>query len=108
VPVVICDSPLTFERSYTRLREIAGETGAKLFIIESTCSDEQAWLERIEARKMLNLPIHHQTDWQEFQSYRYWASATSAYPIHDPHLIVDTAQPLSELLREITAWLARR
>jgi len=58
---VICDSPLTFERSYTRLREIAGETGAKLFIVESTCSDEQAWLERIEARKMLSLPAHHQT-----------------------------------------------
>lgn len=105
---VICDSPLTFERSYTRLREIAGATGAKLFIVESTCSDEQAWLERIEARKMLSLPAHHQTDWKELQSYRQWASTTSAYPIHDPHLIVDTTQPLSELLREITAWLTQR
>jgi predicted kinase len=103
---VICDSPLTFERGYTRLREIAGETGATLFIVESTCSDEQVWLERIEARKTLSLPTHHQTDWQEFQSHRQWASATSAYSIHDLHLIVDTAQPLLELLSKITNWLS--
>lgn len=103
----ICDSPLTFENSYMQLRKIAAESNARLLIIESICTDEAIWQERIEARKALGLPAHHQTDWLEFQVYREWASIQAAYPIDGPRLIVDTLCSLSELLSEITAWLAK-
>ncbi|MEO7021284.1 MAG: ATP-binding protein [Ktedonobacteraceae bacterium] len=103
---VICDSPLTFERSYRQLRKIVAETNAILLIIESRCADEHVWQERIDARKALNLPGHHQTDWQAFQTYRQSMSVQASYAITDPHFIVDTLRPLPELLSEIRHWLA--
>lgn len=102
---VICDSPLTFERSYHQLRSIAAETGATLLLIETRCADERVWQERIDARKTLGLPGHHQTDWLAFQASRQEMERAS-YPIVDPFLSVDTLLPLPELLDEITHWLA--
>lgn len=77
-----------------------------LLIIESRCADEHVWQERIDARKALNLPGHHQTDWQAFQTYRQSMSVQASYAITDPHFIVDTLRPLPELLSEIRHWLA--
>lgn len=101
---VICDSPLTFEHGYMKLREIAAETSAILLIIEPTLTDEQIWRERIEARKVLGLPVHHQTDWEVFQNYRR-SVASLVYPLHDPHLIVNTTRPQAVVLKEIMNWL---
>jgi predicted kinase len=102
---VICDSPLNFPVSYEKARSIAEETGATLAIIECRCSDPQAWQRRIDARKALHLPSHHQTDWQAFQAILPQMQATASYPIIDPHLIVDTARPLAEVVDEIVGWL---
>lgn len=103
---VICDCPLTFERSYTRLRKIAANTNVTLLLIETHCTDERVWRERIEARKALHLPAHHQTDWQAFQAYRQAMSMQASYSISDPLLTVDTLRALPELLSEITRWIA--
>src|SRR5690242_8844563 len=67
---VICDSPLTFRISYEKAQSIATETHAALVIIECLCSDEQEWSRRINGRKQLHLPAHHQTDWDTFQMDR--------------------------------------
>jgi predicted kinase len=105
---VICDSPLNFPVSYEKARSIANETGAMLAIIECRCSDPQEWQRRINARKALHLPSHHQTDWQALKAILPQMCATASYPITDPHLIVDTARPLAEVVDEIVGWLERQ
>ena len=104
---VICDSPLNFPVSYEKARAIASETGATLAIIECRCSDLQAWQRRIDARKALHLPAHHQTDWQALQAHLPAMRATASYPISDLHLVVDTVRPLAETVDEIVAWLGQ-
>src|SRR5690348_15205148 len=67
---VICDSPLAYNISYNKARLIAAETCASLVIVECICSDEQEWSRRINGRKQLQLPAHHQVDWDAFQQVR--------------------------------------
>lgn len=103
----ICDSPLTFDTLYDRARRIAAETNASLAIIECRCPDDREARRRIEARKNLALPAHHQTDWERFLAYRDAVLAQTQYPITDPHLVVDTSRPLQATLDETIAWLER-
>ncbi len=103
----ICDSPLTFRSLYDQARQLAAHTGATLAIIECYCADETAWSQRINARKALALPAHHQTDWAAFQVYRRQVEAQTQYAIADPHLLVDTTQPLSYIIAEVLSWLAQ-
>ncbi|HZO72053.1 MAG TPA: ATP-binding protein [Ktedonobacteraceae bacterium] len=63
---VICDSPLTGIVSYERAKCTAAETHASLVIVECICSDESLWQQRIDGRKTLQLPAHHQTDWHAY------------------------------------------
>jgi predicted kinase len=105
---VICDSPLAYRISYAKVQQIAAETHARLAIIECYCSDEQEWRRRINARKLLKLPAHHQTDWMNMQAYVARVREESAYPISEPYLRVDTIRPLEELVDEVLGWLETR
>jgi predicted kinase len=102
---VICDSPLTFSISYKKAQSVAAETHAFLAIVECICSDEQKWSQRINGRKHLQLPAHHQTDWDIFQMNRAKMESEMNYPIDDPRIIVDTARPVDEIASEIIQWL---
>jgi predicted kinase len=102
---VICDSPLTGNISYEHAQRIATETHASLAILECICSDESLWKQRIDGRKALQLPVHHQTDWDTFQIFLRQPSLQEMYSIAHPHLIVDTALPLHECLTLVSAWL---
>ena len=102
---VIADSPLTFSMAYEKARAIARETKAALAVIECHCSDEQIWRQRINARKEMHLPAHHQTDWDMFLGNRQRMLAEMGYAITDLHLVVDTVGPLSEIITEIMTWL---
>ena len=102
---VICDSPLTLSMSYENARRVAAETHASLVIVECICSDEQAWSQRINWRKQLQLPAHHLIDWDIFQTSRAKVESVMNYPISDPRIIVDTVRPLDETVHEIIAWL---
>ncbi len=62
---VICDSPLTGSISYERVEGIVAETHACLAVLECFCSDESLWRQRITGRKALQLPAHHQTNWEK-------------------------------------------
>lgn len=104
---VICDSPLSFCTIYERAERIADETGARLAIVECVCPDEDEWRRRIESRKVLCLPSHHQTDWASFQVARQVAARHMVYPIGAPYLAVDTTQPLHELVDRVAGWLER-
>lgn len=104
---VICDSPLTGNISYARAQRIAVETHASLAILECTCSNESLWKQRIEGRKALQLPDHHQTDWNTYHMFLRQSSSQEMYAIAHPHLIVDTAQPLHECLTLVNTWLKK-
>jgi len=101
---VICDSPLTGNISYEHAQVIATETHASLAVLECFCSDASLWKQRINGRKTLQLPAHHQTDWDAFQVFLRQLSIQENYSIAHPHLIVDTAQPLHECLSLVIAW----
>ena len=100
---VIADSPLTYVQAYATVRQLALETHAQVRVVECTCADEELWRERINQRKLLNLPEHHQVDWEAFQQVR--ASTPSSYLISDPVLKLNTNQDLALLVRECTVWL---
>jgi hypothetical protein len=102
---VICDSPLAYTISYNKARLIAAETCASLVIVECTCSDEREWSRRVNGRKQLQLPAHHQVDWDAFQQVRAKMVSTMDHPIYDPRIIVNTIRPLDEIVAEIVQWL---
>lgn len=104
---VICDSPLTGSISYEKAQTIARETHASLAIVECTCSDEALWKERINARKALQLPAHHQTDWDAFQVFLRQPFVQEVYTITHPHLVVDTVQPIHTCVTAVRQWLGR-
>lgn len=102
---VICDSPLTFRISYEKAQLIAAETHAALVIVECLCSDEQEWSRRINGRKQLQLPAHHQKNWDTFQTNQPEMKRVMDYQISHPQITVDTVRPLDEIVAEITQWL---
>jgi predicted kinase len=102
----ICDSPLTYSNVYRDLRAIAARHDATLLLIACQPSDEAAWQRRIDGRRALNLPSHHQTDWQRFRALRPVWEADAAYPIATPLLALDSARPLPDLVVEATDWIS--
>lgn len=101
---VICDSPLTGGMAYEHAQSIARETHASLAIVECSCSDESLWRQRINDRKALQLPTHHQTDWEAFQVVRRQHYAQEDDSITYAHLVVDTVKSLQECLTEVVEW----
>ena len=104
---VICDSPLAFRSLYEHAGRIADESGARLAVVECVCPDEGEWRRRIDGRKALGLPDHHQTDWAAFVAYRD-SREEHAYAATAPRLVVDTTRPLPENLAEVVGWLERQ
>lgn len=103
---VICDSLLTGNISYERAQKIAQETQASLVIVECNCPDESVLRRCINDRKLLQLPTHHQTDWDAYQVLlRQSQFQAHQYPITHPHLVVDTIRPLQECLASVLTWL---
>lgn len=104
---VVCDSPLTYRGTYEQARRIAHEAGATLAVIECVCPDDAVWRGRIESRKQLGLPAHHQTDWDAFRAMRdrLLRDPDARYRVDGPRLCVDTTRPLADTVAEIRAWL---
>lgn len=103
---VICDSPLTGCISYQRVQQVATETHASLVVLTCMCSDEETWKQRINSRKILQLPAHHQSDWEAFELVRRRFAVEAAVVIRHPQLIIDTVRPLHECLQQVIRWLA--
>lgn len=102
---VICDSPLTGQIGYDHAVHLAHEMGATLAVVECQCPDEAIWRERINARKALRLPAHHQTDWDAMQERRKVAAAELIQRDAHRRLVVDTVQPVDLLCDWVVAWL---
>ena len=78
---------------------------AAMAVIESYCSDEAQWRSRLNTRKELQLPAHHQTDRDAFQQIRFALYTQANYPLTVPYLLVDAARPPEDCLAEVTGWL---
>ncbi len=102
---VICDSPLTHLVTYEQAQHITQKTHADLAIVECFCSDERLWSERVNARKSYGLPSHHMIDWETIQEYRSKNHEEASFPITHPHLLVDTARPLTLCVAEVVEWV---
>lgn len=104
---VICDSPLTYRGIYEQARRIADEAGATLAVVECVCPDDAVWRERIESRKRLGLPAHHQADWRTFRTMRdrLLLDPDARYTVDGPHLRVDTTRPLPDTVAQVRTWL---
>jgi len=59
----------------------------------------------LSAVKVLQLPAHHQTDWDAFQLIRLTLHEQADHLITVPHLLVDTVRPPQECLISIMRWL---
>jgi len=72
--------------------------------------DDAVWRARINARKSLGLPSHHQTDWDTMRAQR----GPDPLPLHaaeavdHPYLLVDTLAPVEDLCDRVIAWLAQQ
>lgn len=106
---VICDSPLRVPGP-GHAAQIADETGAALAIVECQCPDEAIWRERINSRTAMNLPAHHQTDWETMQAHRHArdTSAQSTDPGTHPHIIVQTLEAVDTLCEQVVVWLGEQ
>lgn len=102
---VICDSPLVSSMSYQRARKITKESSTSLAVIECRCSDEWLWSQRINGRKSLQLPEHHQTDWDAFKRIFPSNLSEGNYPITDPLLVIDTVKSFQECFEEALDWI---
>jgi predicted kinase len=104
---VICDSPLTGGAWHAA--RIATETEATLAVVECCCPDGVIWRQRINGRKTLNLPAHHQTDWDSMQVNRRLLVAEHAIdPTSYSHLVLDTLVPVAALREQLLEWLAEQ
>ncbi len=101
----ICDSPLVSQWAYDHAQDVASAAGAMLLVVECHCGDAGVWQQRIEQRRELGLPAHHQTSWAGLQEYLQHAEEQARYPITTPVLIVDTNRPLATVVAEVGAWL---
>jgi hypothetical protein len=63
------------------------------------------WQKRIDSRKTLNLPAHHQIDWEAFNAQRPAMQTKANYPITGAYLRLNTIQPLPELVAQVVNWL---
>jgi len=105
---VIRDSPLT--GGVRHAVKVSAETGAALAVVACCCPDEGVWRERINARKALNLPAHHQTDWSLMRTHR----GDDPLPLHaaeaidHPYLLMDTLAPVDALCERVVTWLAKQ
>ena len=100
---IICDSPL-LKQTYDNARSLAIDADAGLVVIECHCSDTALWRSRIEARQGAGLALHHITTWEALRA-NVEGRPGADYAISEPHLIVDTALALPDLVARLLDWL---
>lgn len=99
---VVVDSPLSYPIGYTQARELAARHAARLWVIE-TQLDEAEWRRRLDARPP-EASTHKMRGWAAMQELLRQYDGCWQYPIApEHHIVVDTALPVEELLRDVLA-----
>lgn len=104
---VLVDSPLSYPNTYAKGIELAKTFGARLLVVETRLNDN-IWKERLESRTNQYQP-HRTSGWAAMQQLLNDYHGSWQYPI-DPehHLIVDTSQPLEQLLHCVASRLGQQ
>ncbi len=102
---VIVDSPLAYAHGYKAAATLAQQYRAQLLVVE-TSLDEKLWCDRLEARAA-DESRHKIRGWQRMQAQLEIYADCWRYPIQpEHHLLVETTQPLDQLVRRIQMHLA--
>jgi predicted kinase len=92
---VILDSVASTASIRQTWRELAAQYHAEWRVIECICSDEAIHRTRLAARQR-NIPGWHELTWADVEHVRsYYA------PWQEPHLVLDTVEPLEQNLKAI-------
>jgi len=97
---VIVDSPLAYPTLYAKAQALAADYDARLLVVE-TALDEVCWRRRLEERSA-TASAHKIQGWASMTALLQRYNDCWRYPI-DPahHLVVNTAEPLEALLRQL-------
>ena len=94
---VIVDSPLAYPVLYERAKQVAAVAQAQLLVVE-TRLDETRWRQRLEERSPA-ASTHKIQGWARMQEQLNHYNGCWRYAIApNHHLVVDTAQPLEDLV----------
>ena len=100
----IAVSPLAYPEGYAAAKELATRYKARLLVIE-TVLDEVVWKQRLNARHP-GYSTHKISGWEAMQEQIRAYDGCWQYPIApEHHLVVDTAQPVRDLLSTVEQWL---
>ena len=100
----IAVSPLAYPEGYAAAKELATRYKARLLVIE-TVLDEVVWKQRLNARHP-GYSSHKISGWEAMQEQLRAYDGCWQYPIApEHHLVVDTAQPVRDLLSTVEQWL---
>jgi len=94
---VVVDAVNGIEWAHALWRTLAAETGARLFVVQLTCSDRDEHRRRVETREAPTPPLPLPT-WAEGSEREY-------LPWTDPVLTVDPVEPPEACLARILAYL---
>ena len=103
---MIVDSPLSYPVGYATACTLAERYGARLLVVETVLA-EASWRARLEARPAAE-STHKIRNWQAMQAQLAAYADCWRYPIQpEHHLIVNTEQPLAEMLLRIQQRLTQ-
>lgn len=81
-------------------RRVARRHSTTLCVIECVCPDDRVHRSRLESRQRAVAPVLREPTWDDVRrrrrAYTTWA---------EPHLRVDTLQPVDELVARVISWL---
>ena len=104
---VIVDSPLSYPMAYHTGRELAGQNGADLIILEASPPDP-VWRARLENRSA-SASAHKIRGWSAMQTQIQRYNGQQNYPIEGvKHLKVDTSRPINKLISEILPHITQQ
>ena len=98
---VILDSVASTQTIRAQWQDLAARHGAAWRVIECICTDERAHRSRLNGR-VRGIPDWHELTWADVESVAaYYA------PWHEPRLVLDAAQPLSDNAAAVLRYLAQ-
>ena len=104
---VVVDSPLSYPIAYATGQKLATAHAARLLVVETSLS-EDLWQARLDQR--LKQPATHRVaGWVAMQQVLADYSGSWRYTIApEHHLLVDTAQPISEIVQTVVYHLEQQ
>jgi predicted kinase len=104
---VVVDSPLSYPQAYATGQELAATFNSRLVIVETSLA-ESIWRERLDQR-LQEQQTHRTAGWVAMQQLLAYYADSWRYPIEpDHHLLVDSAQPVDQLVRLVIHQLDQR